>query len=163
MKQLKQKILLLAKVGCVMIALAIVVTACSDDGNSSTKNGDELQKGSLVGTKWKLVGSFDANNKVIKEFEPKNCKDCYTIEFHTDGLVTGYSASNSVQGFYDCNFLSLSLKFLNFYARTSAEELYDGNFYMEIMNKIQSFYFTEEKLKLFYNDKKNYLLLERRQ
>jgi len=39
--------------------MAIVIIACSDEGNGSTKGT------SLVGTKWKLIGFYAPNTRYI--------------------------------------------------------------------------------------------------
>ena len=83
MKKLKENILLFAKIGCVMITLAMGV-ACNDEGIIVLD--DYIVKDttiSLTGTKWKLVGFYNIEKNEIKV--PPDLTDCecyYTLEFN---------------------------------------------------------------------------------
>ena len=149
-----------------VIVYALVAVGCLEDNPSKINEQSALQSGeSLIGTKWKLVGFYDndINTKIFKEAEPKDCKECYILEFDTDSTVTGYSTSNPTFGWYKIDYSLLILKFIQFHCVSEVGEIGDGNLYVEVINKVNSFSFAEKELKLFYNDKKNYLLFIRRQ
>jgi len=76
-----------------MFAVYVVFTF----GCKQQSNVDELQNKTddiqlvsleLKGTVWKLAGIVDSKTGVIKELDPKNCEDCYTLWFDTDHNVT---------------------------------------------------------------------------
>ena len=155
MKSLKEKILLLAKVGCVIITLAIAITACSDDGNSSTKNGDELQEGSLVGTKWQLTAFVDIEKNTRREPDYGNAiKDSvYLLSFDNDSLMSGRSFSNSLFGVYRFIDDKISMQM----GGTEICEYGDGALYSSTFYKVEDFaiaYTYPAQLDLFYENGK---------
>ena len=64
---------------------------------SEGNNGIEIEKKDadtnifLQGTKWKLVGIVDEKTGVLKELEPKDCEECYTLIFDTDHTAIAHS------------------------------------------------------------------------
>ena len=50
------------------------------------KQIDRAPPVSLTGTKWKLSGMVDTQTGIMRELEPKNCDECYTIEFGRDSV-----------------------------------------------------------------------------
>ena len=135
MNQVKQKILLLAKVGCVIITLAIVVTACSDDDCrkpiSPKWEAPQPIDTALLGS-WELVeddnfGSlylnqiitFYENNKCIRRIivaEKENeCENRWSVNGDTLVLPDYFDSGTGRFGDYtyslsaDGNFLYLNL------------------------------------------------------
>jgi hypothetical protein len=68
----------------ILLILAGVV-ACGKEENNEINT--------LKGTKWKLAGIVDATGK-LTELEPKDCEQCYTLEFDTDSTAWLQSVSN---------------------------------------------------------------------
>jgi len=113
---------------------------------------------SLINTKWKLSGIVDAETGAVTELEPKECRECYTLSFGTD-----YTAiANSI-------YLPLQLELRNLGVHKILEEIlifkewYDNISYEETLDfrkaiaEAEACVVTEDELKLYYNDKKNYL------
>ena len=147
-----------------VIVYALVAVGCEENNPSKINEQTTLQSGeTLAGTKWKLVGFYDTETKTFKEAEPTDCESCYRLEFDTDSTVTGFTYGNIADGEYEINYFSKNIKFIRFGSITFVAELFDSKLYVDAMNKVNSFSFTETELKLFYNDKNNYLLFERRQ
>ena len=129
------------------ILVLLIATSCKDDSVSNMPTETKL-----VGTKWKLVGFFDVEKNTLREAEPKDCEDCYTLYFDTDSTASGKSTNNAIQ-----------LNIINWkVGGTKAGELSeDGWMYMDILgDKAKSYSYEKEdnKLKFYYNNKKNYLL-----
>jgi len=79
MKSIK---LFLYTVFCTLICLA-----CKSNENGTIS--------SLKGTKWKLEGIVDAGTGVLKELEPIDCEDCYTLTFDTNYTATARTINNT--------------------------------------------------------------------
>jgi hypothetical protein len=116
---------------------------------------------SLNGTKWKLAGSVDAETgKLLKEFQPKFCAECFTLTFDTDYEASGRSISSRIK---------IDLLDLRKYMMTLELEIWienpdlpvDGGHFREIMASIDSFTVASEELRLYYNDNTEYLLFRR--
>ena len=51
----------------------------------------------LEGTKWKLAGFFDTQtDTLIKELQPYDCGNCYTLSFETDYIATAYDLESEL-------------------------------------------------------------------
>ena len=50
----------------------------------------------LKDTKWKLAGIINTQTGELKELEPINCEDCYTLTFDTNTRARGISMINMV-------------------------------------------------------------------
>ncbi|MDR0581707.1 MAG: hypothetical protein LBG31_01970 [Prevotellaceae bacterium] len=104
----------------------------------------------LEGTKWKLAGIMDAETDVLKELEPKNCEKCYTLVFVTDSTALGISTANRV---------NVDLTAYLMRIPTMAGEITDDGYeFYDTIRFVTSYTVTENELKFFYNEKKNYLL-----
>jgi len=125
---------------------------------------------SLANTKWKLIGIMDINTGVLKELEPNSCEHCYMLEFETEAVYfcsSEYDMPSStyiaqavdigLQGCYGINYTLSTIQFIGA-ERPDAEDIYDGEFYIECIAKIQAFEQKGIQLKLYYNDRKSYLL-----
>jgi hypothetical protein len=106
----------------------------------------------LKGTRWKLKGFVDVATGELTEAEPKECEGCYTILFVSDSKGCASSVMNQI---------NLDLLEENIFgARTKIGDEHNGNaklFYDAIFTA-HSFQHESNELKIFYNDKKNYLL-----
>ena len=120
----------------------------------------------LQGTSWKLAGIMDEETGILTELEPIECEKCYRINFNSNGSFNG-SAVNI--GFFSiCYTVNYALSTLQFYkgiVHPDMVDIYDGNIFIikfvYEFQKLGQFKLTETKLKLYYNDKKNYLLYKK--
>jgi hypothetical protein len=115
----------------------------------------------LNGTQWQLAGSVNAETGILKEFEPKACADCFTLIFNSDHEASGRSVLSKT---------GIDLLDLRKYINTKESEAswsgdtslrIDGDHFRDIMVSIESFTVTSEELKLYYNNKTEYLLFKR--
>jgi hypothetical protein len=118
---------------------------------------------SLTNVKWKLKAIFDIEtDALIQELEPKDWEDGYTIIFYDDLTLMGKGVINLLQGSYLRNLnQNTSAIDISLMCMTYANHIYDEEFYLDIMNKVDSYSVTEDHLKLYY-DNQNYLLYERK-
>jgi len=157
----------------ILITIATIcfvgINSCSDKNVNNTKDGNTLQEEKenlLLGTKWKLFGYFDVEKNELKQdgYENyENYENTFILFFDTDSTISGTATNKLTYGKYLINFQTSTLNFIDFTMDWSdwVEDSPAGHSYVAIMNTIQHFSFTEE-LKLFYNDKKKYLLFKRR-
>ena len=152
-----------------VIVYALVTVGCQKD-NQPVLPAER----SLAGTKWKLVGFYDTETKTLKELEPTDCEKCYVLVFYSDSIgkkwgeelhvndttLGGYAYVRPCHGHYEIDYSTSKLE-IKFWSKQTMFDLLDGNLYIETMNKVQSFLFSGEELKLYYNDRKNYLLFKR--
>ena len=65
-------------------ACVTVLLAAGCDKDKDVNKEEEFSLPTIVGT-WKLVGLMDAEtDELATEFEPKDCKECYTLTFDTE-------------------------------------------------------------------------------
>jgi len=118
----------------------------------------------LQGTNWKLAGIFNSETGNIKELEPKNCDGCYTLSFLTDSTFITQGVNIYVDyARYSVNY-TLSTIHFSFYI-VAVDEPYDGNEYWYSLlsaGQYQKFYLSDTYLKLYFNDKMNYLLFKKK-
>lgn len=127
------------------IILLLIATSCKDDSVSNMPTETKLK-----GTSWKLLGFFDVEKNTLIEAEPKNCEDCYTLYFDTDSTASGKSILNDIV--LNINTLRVGMTYIY-------ETDGDGDLYTDILGEqIESYSYEKDKLKFYYNNKKNYLL-----
>jgi len=119
-------------------------TTNGDDGKDTIeKNGSEIPLG-LQNTKWKLVGIFDAEtDTLIKELEPKDCEDCYTLTFDTSTPVLGISIW-AVTFMYSLDPILFGCDLIG--------EPFNGSLYTDALASSHSYTFNENELKFYFND-----------
>jgi hypothetical protein len=114
------------------------------------------EKEDLLANTWKLAGFVDAETNILREAEPIG-DNCYTLTFDKWGKFSGRSSSNYFEGKYKINYnknkISLSMSM-----ETEVGEFQDGNLYMDILPKVDFFSVQGNELKLYHNNKQNYLL-----
>jgi len=126
----------------------------------------------LYGTAWKLVGIVDVQAGTLIKLEPQDCEICYTLWFNTSinpfwafeaSAVIAWLSSNC----YVDNYISSTLLF-PFYtcglSRPSVDDTPDGELFIETFGEFRplgQFGLKETELKLYYNDKMNYLLFNK--
>ena len=116
---------------------------------------------SLTGAKWKLSGIVDVKTGELNAFESytidgKYCEKCYTITFKENGTFTGFSTTNEMHGNYLIDYPTHDFK-ISGLGGTKVGEVGNGYLYWDILRTVQSFDLLESELKLYYNDKDNYL------
>jgi hypothetical protein len=104
---------------------------------------------------WKLEGFGNKANNSFEEAEPKDCEECYILTFSEDGTLSGHTTTNTVFGEY-----TISEKNINIvsFGGTEVGELGHGYKYSDAMCLIDSYEIVKTKLKLYYNQRQNYLL-----
>jgi hypothetical protein len=119
-----------------LIALAL---SCQDDEPRFPLNG----------TEWKLTGFVDVATGEIKEPEPRDCAECYTLAFLSDEYVRGLSVNLSVtiKNIYD--FTDPCINCMDMII----DEVGDGNYYQAVFRAyFTSFEYEPGVLKLFYKN-----------
>ena len=158
-----------------MLSLCLVVVGCEkpDTPPLNSGGGEDTIKENLTlqGTKWKLVGLFDANtDSLIKELEPKDCEECYTLGFgilYTWNLYDSmsfyiHSSTNGHTGTYEIDYKTSKIRIIE-YLGTFLGEKGDGRLFSNILRELrneQLFSSRENELKWYYNDGKSYLLFK---
>jgi hypothetical protein len=161
--------------------VTVVVTSCEEiiavDSEVTPKNtvtncDSEISPGesTLFDTRWKLVGFFDVERNELRE--PRygdpwgdDPDYWYTIHFLPDtvrgdhGLhaATGTSIMNAIGCLYIADY-TLSTFILFEVIATVMGDRFDGQDYIDALREVQAFELKDTSLKLYYNDKKNYLL-----
>ena len=124
------------RAGILFLLVILLSFGCADNGELS-KGGntiDNVNIPSLNGTQWELAGIVDVETNTLTELEPEECEKCRTITFDTDTTVLNVD----------------SIKF----REPKINALFAGRLYMK------SLLLTDNKLKIFYNAEKSYLLYE---
>lgn len=142
----------------ILLLLVTVCWSCQKDDNEQTNMGEPTY---LKGTNWKLISFVDTEAGVSKEAKPADERS-YILRFNDDNTLGGFSSTNELQGNYDADYSTHNVN-ITIGQRTFINELPDGNKYVEFLNNIQSFSMEKNELRLYYTDKKNYLLFKPQQ
>jgi len=122
----------------------------------------------LKGSRWKLVGIVDVIAGNQKELTPKDCEKCYNIVFgdsticyNDDGFYTLFlfTSINTLRGCYMVDSETQHIVVSNF-GGTRAQEIGDGDLFHDAFLSVQTLSLRENELRLFYNNKQNYLLFK---
>jgi hypothetical protein len=110
----------------------------------------------LTNTTWKLVNFVNVASGETTEAEPKD-DWCYLLTFHKNKKLSGSTSTNEFQGSYKINpstcYINISMGM-----STLVGEFLDGNLYIEAIDNVDFFSVQEDELKLYYNNKQEYLL-----
>jgi heat shock protein HslJ len=113
-----------------------------------------IEPQALLNTTWECVGYVNVKSSMIRK-----CGN--SIVFGEDEKLGG-STCNALDGNYKIVFFTGAIN-ISIYAWTkmlcSAE--FKEKQYLETLNKVQFFSLQENELRLYYNNKKNYLLFKR--
>jgi hypothetical protein len=145
---MKRKIVL-----CVIAVLVFTLTNCVDNGETLVNSN------SLSGTKWILEGMADVQTDKIKKLEPEDCEGCYTLTFNMDNTFGTHSSTNKMGGRYAADYETNNINITNF-GGTKIGEVGDGHLWWDIFPAADSFSIQANKLILFYNGNKNYVLFK---
>jgi hypothetical protein len=118
------------------------------------QGGENHTVAQLQNTSWKLTGFVDVTDNKLTEAEPKDCVECYTLNFETDSAGTGKSVAHSfeIQLYPKPSFILGSLT-----------DIYEGGnvaLFYEAIKTIDSYRLEDGKLKFFYDNGGKYLLYE---
>lgn len=147
-----------------LLCLVGFATACDEGGGDNP----EPPTTTLIGTKWMLNAYVDTENNTIEAVPPNEWWDSFTIFFNTDSIVTGVSRNYRLAGLYIADYSKSELFFISIGHDTPEVNEDDFDVYEEdlkffaAMEQVRYFTRTETELKLFYNNKNNYLRFERR-
>ncbi|MDR0559846.1 MAG: META domain-containing protein [Prevotellaceae bacterium] len=139
------------KYAAIILLLARTMIACEDE----KKDGNPV----LKGTSWKLIGFMDVEPGKLRKAEPEDCQRCYTITFDTDTTFSGLASSNLMHGYYKIDYQTTYMQIV---CGTTTEVIpyFDEEIFVETMNLVLSFSLQNDELRLYYKDKKNYLLFK---
>jgi hypothetical protein len=110
----------------------------------------------IEGTSWKLAGIMDVETCKLRELEPKDCGNCFTLTFDTDSTAKGKSVMNEIR----LQFLPKLFMTVPTYAYD--HEVGDVQLFYDAMKTITSCTVTENELKFCCNEGKNYLLFKKK-
>jgi hypothetical protein len=124
--------------------------SCQDQDQNQNEFSD------LEGTQWKLAGYADVQTgEFIIEESSGNCEDCNTMKFVKNGIGWALTLANSIQ-------LDLSQKgIIGDMTLVGDSDHGHLKLFYEAIKTIDSFEYTEEDFKFYYNNKQNYLLYKR--
>ena len=114
----------------------------------------------LLNITWKLEGFVDIEGCKIKKLENFEHFNSYYLIFKEDESLYGIGACNGLNGTYEIDY---SINNLNINIGISTEVYCpktDEELYVETLNKVQLFSIQENELRLYYNNKHNYLLFK---
>lgn len=143
------------------LILLLLVAVCWSCQKNDNEQGDIGELTSLEGTQWKMISFVDTEAGVSKEAEPIGEK-YYILRFNDDNMMVGFSSTNELHGSYEADY-SINNINITIEPTTEVNELHDGNKYIELLNNTQGFSLKNNELRLYYTDKKNYLLFKPQQ
>jgi hypothetical protein len=108
----------------------------------------------LTGTSWKLAGIVNVETGELRELASKDCAECYMLTFHTAHEASGGIAN------IDLSDLRKYMGTDDLWEFPDRATTLDVNHYRSLMISIESFTVTSDELKLFYNNKTEYLLFK---
>jgi hypothetical protein len=133
-----------------LAVISLLVLGCSD--NEDLSEDEDI---ALSGTQWKLSGIADVETNVLKELEPAEYEDGYTIVFDTDSTGWSMSAINTIMVKLWPETTIKGLK------KVKDTVLGDVKLFYDIIETVRSYELVNNELKFFYNEEKNYLLFSR--
>jgi len=158
-----------------ILLFCFVICGCSSESKPIPKPPEPL---SLLGTDWKLLGYFDIEKNELREVEPicelsnhPHGKFSFVIHFSDSidwidtvhGIMDALGCPNHLFAFFYADYSLSTLKFIE-PRMTAVNSCDEESHYGVALSRVKSFSFTDEELKLFYNDyytdKKKYLLFK---
>src|SRR5690606_23280695 len=133
----------------------ICLTGCQEEGHPEEESSEislnfvstDISYASLplIGTKWKLIGFVDSRINKIRPAQP-NGIDTYLLEFDEDGGISGRTSTNTAAGRYSTDNSSNRFVISDFHHLTKINELFDGRYYIQSMNKVFAVKFSSKGL-----------------
>ena len=137
---MKNKVFRIFPAVILLITVAMIFSGCVKKEN----------KHSLENTEWKLVSIVDYINNTSKVPEP-NKDNNFIVKFQENGLASGYSSSNTINGTYNVDYKSQTIK-ISIDISTFVEESPDGYAFLQYIIKVDKFVLDGNILKLYYNN-----------
>ena len=177
---MKKEVLLMA---ILFLSSAIItgLTGCDKDKECKEWEQTPIEPQALLNTTWKCAGFVDIESCKIKKPKCPEWRDCtndYTFTFTNDtaseynpwyfmdtiarGLKVFYgtTSTNSISGTYEFDYMTGS-SYITIRLTTLVGETSDGYQYCDVLPVVQYFSLQEKELRLYYNNKRNYLLFKR--
>ena len=108
---------------------------------------------------WKLVGFVSADG-ILREADPKDCDRCYTISFLKDGYLTGRTINNEAWALYQFNGHNIRIRD---FGMTMVGEYGDSDTYVKALKQSTRYELVSGRLRLYYNNERDYLLFKKTQ
>ena len=134
----------------VTFVICILVCSCSNTSKDMAANN--------ICNEWKLAGFVDVPSSDMKYAEPDD-EWCYVLTFIKGGKLSGMSSTNSFEGAYKIDYFKNSIN-ISIGFMTKVCEYLDGELYMESLKNVHFFSLEKDELKLYYNNRQNYLLFK---
>ena len=143
----------------IIVLFAIIITiGCSKDCDryKDCKEWEQtiVEPQALLNITWECVGFVDLESCKIKRRK-------YLLEFHENEELSGKTC-NALSGNYEIDFMTGNV---DIYIQAASEMLcppsVDEELYLETLNKVQFFSLQKDELRLYYNNKRNYLLFNK--
>ena len=135
-------------------AIIAVLTGCHKDKGCREWEQTTIEPQALLNTKWKCTGFVNAKSCMIKKSE-------HHLNFYEDGTLSGCGC-NVLVGNYKIDFITGNINIHNFItSEVLCPPEANEKLYVETLNKVQFFSLQGNELRLYYNNKNNYLLFKR--
>jgi hypothetical protein len=139
-------------------ALSIsIFSSCKEKDENPTTPKPTPQ---LEFSEWKLTKFVDVQNQTSIAPNPTD-EGCFFLRFELNKRIFIRSSSNNIFGDYIINPETSYFKFENLEG-TEVGEVGDGYLFMEGINNTRAYSISDTILKLYYNNKQNYLEFEKR-
>lgn len=137
-----------------LLLIAIFASACSSDDDYNDSYGQMTSRPELLKA-WKLEGFVNGIDHSLQKVQPENCGECYTLTLNKNFTFQGRTSVNSISGEYTFSQNKFSFKNV---LMTEINEMQDGARYVTYFHAVHSHSIVNDKLRLYYNDKGDYLL-----
>jgi hypothetical protein len=137
----------------ILVVLALsMVTSCTDFVTPRQEPDHSHEQG-LTGTKWKLAALVDVQTRESIEPEPKDCNQCYILEFDSDTTAIGKSVLNTLH-------FIVTPSNIEMFLTTEIGDSEYGNviLFYEALLTIDTYEYSKDELKIYYDKKNRYLL-----
>jgi hypothetical protein len=130
-----------------LLALSMGLACAEDD----TK-GQKIDNSELTGAKWKLAVLVDIQTGESIEPLPKDCSNCYTLEFNSDTTAIGQSVLNELRLIVTpSSIIGLEMTKIWDGENNNVQLLYDA------LRGTNTYEYSKAELKIYYDDKNKYL------
>ena len=112
----------------------------------------------LTGSKWKLAAFVNVQTRESIEPEPRECSNCYTLEFDSDTTAIGRSVENVMHFIVAMSSIKIAM----------ISEMWDGennnvNLLYEALQTLDTYEYCKDELKIYYDKKSKYLFYKQLQ
>ena len=121
-------------------------------------------KPSLANTKWELIGFVETKTGVVTKVSLKsNVEEGYILVFHSNGKLSGTTSFYSFleSGKYIVDYNTSIIEIRGIVTAKSAGADNERGYSTTDLEKVESFSIVNDYLRLYYNNKENYLLYKK--